>query len=118
VDSEVAGALGRDFATVKYRQTPDRRFLRGDCNGDGSTIGVSDAVFSLTYSFLGGAEPPCVAACDANGDAVATGVSDAVYLLAFSFLGGPAPVLPYPDCGPPGPRDPDMGCAVSHGACR
>jgi hypothetical protein len=77
-------------------------FVRGDCNGDGEVTGsVSDALVLLRWSFLGGAEPPCLAACDANGDGRVVGeVSDAVYILSFNFLGGRAPPAPFPTCGP------------------
>ncbi len=75
-------------------------FLRGDCNGDGAVVGqVGDAVFTLNYNFLGGTEPPCMAACDSNGDGAVVGqVGDAVYTLNFNFLGGPPPMAPFPDC--------------------
>ena len=76
-------------------------FKRGDCDGDGEVLGVvTDAVFQLAWSFLGGAEPACKAACDADGDGVVAGnVGDAVRTLNFNFLGGPAPVGPFPECG-------------------
>jgi hypothetical protein len=75
---------------------PQLRFVRGDCDGDGSVIGqVTDAIFLLAFNFTGEPEPRCLAACDANGDGEIIGeVTDAVYLLAFNFLGGPAPVPP------------------------
>ena len=78
-------------------------FVRGDCNGDGEVEGqVADAVALLLFSFRGGAEPTCLAACDANADGEVGGqVTDAVYLLSHNFLGGPAPLAPFPDCGPP-----------------
>lgn len=99
---------------------PGNVFLRGDCNGDGNVTGaVTDAVFLLEFSFMGGAEPPCLAACDANGDGDIVGqVSDAVYILLFNFLGGAAPPAPFPDCGPGElPTDEELGCASSTEAC-
>jgi hypothetical protein len=77
------------------------RFLRGDCDGDGTVTGqVTDAVFLLLYNFQGGSAPKCLMACDVNGDGEVTGqVTDAVYLLSFNFLGGPAPPAPFPECG-------------------
>ena len=85
-------------ADVQY---PTHRFLRGDCNSDGAVAGqVTDAVFLLTWSFLDGRPPGCVAACDVDGDGRAGGqVTDAVYLLNFNFLEGAPPPPPYPDCG-------------------
>lgn len=86
-------------------------FLRGDCNGDGSATGITDAVFHLGFNFLGTAAPPCPAACDANGDGSIAAISDAIYLLAFSFLGGPAPVAPFDACGTSSTSsDLELGC--------
>ncbi len=110
----MTGALGGDFATVKYRQIPPQRFVRGDCNNDGHIDGLTDAVFLLSYEYFGAGAPRCRAACDVN----LSGVTDAIDLLVFSFLGGPAPVPPFPDCGPPGPRDPRLGCALEPDVCR
>jgi sugar lactone lactonase YvrE len=47
----------RDFVTVKYVEDDgSARFLRGDCNGDGMVRGsVTDALYLLSFSFLGGA---------------------------------------------------------------
>ncbi len=98
----------------------EKVFLRGDCNGDGSVTGaVTDAVYLLEFSFGGGAEPPCMAACDANGDGAIVGqVSDAVYLLLFNFIAGPAPPAPFPECGPGElPTDEELGCESSTEAC-
>lgn len=91
------------------------RFVRGDCNGDGEVAGqVSDAIFHLSYNFLGGREPPCLAACDANGDGKAEGqVADAIYLLQFNFMGGPPLPPPYPDCAAGGDSDIVLGCRTS-----
>jgi hypothetical protein len=37
---------------------PGRAFIRGDCNGDGEVIGtVTDAVYVLSFNFLGGPPP-------------------------------------------------------------
>lgn len=74
-------------------------FVRGDCNGDGDTSGISDAIFHLSFNFRGTEEPLCRAACDVNGDGEIGGVSDAIFLLTFNFLNGPAPVMPFPACG-------------------
>lgn len=75
--------------------------ISGDSNGDGF-IDISDAVYSLSFVFLGGPGPVrfCTATglktslCtsrngDVNGDG-AIDISDAVYSLSFTFQGGPA----------------------------
>jgi hypothetical protein len=95
------------------------RFRRGDCNGDGATAGVTDPLFLLSYNFLGGPRPPCLAACDANADGRALGqVTDAVYLLTYNFLGGPPPLAPFPDCGSGTAADRTLGCERPPETCR
>jgi hypothetical protein len=96
-------------------------FLRGDCDADGAVAGsVNDAVFLFLYNFLGGPEPPCIAACDANADGAVLGqVTDGVYILQYNFLGGPPPPAPFPDCGPSKlPSDAGLGCRDSDGCAR
>jgi hypothetical protein len=91
-----------DMIVVKYPALPPApRFLRGDCNGDGTLLGlISEGVFLLNFNFLGGATPPCLAACDADGDgSVAGQVTDALHILNHAFLGGPPPAPPFPRCG-------------------
>ena len=41
---------------------------------------ITSAVFFLNFLFLGGAEPPCMKACDSNGDGNGD-LSDGVYVL-------------------------------------
>lgn len=81
-------------------QTPQRDFIRGDANGEG-TVDLSDAVFLLTSLYVPTSPAAnCPAATDVNRDLVAD-LSDAVYLLSFLFVpGAPAPPSPYPNCGP------------------
>ena len=86
------------------------QFVRGDCNEDGE-INISDGVCILNWLFVGTATPGCVAATNTNGDDAAN-ISDATYLLNHLFSGGPAPVAPFPDCGPGTlPADTTLGCA-------
>lgn len=75
-------------------------FLRGDCNQDGVLAsGITDAIFYLSYLFLGRLpEPPCMAACDFDGLPLSP-VTDVVYLLNYWFLGRSAPPDPFPECG-------------------
>ena len=90
-----------------------------DCNGDGDTSGLTDAIFVLGRNFLGGSPPPCRAACDVNGDGDTGSVTDAIYLLTHNFLGGPAPVEPYPSCGPrQSDSDWALGCQTPPVACQ
>ena len=75
---------------------PEKRVLRGDCNGD-EFVDISDATFYLRSLFSGGEKPDCPDACSTNGDTV-NDVSDAVFLLLFLFRGGPAPQPVFADC--------------------
>jgi hypothetical protein len=93
-------------------------FIRGDCNGDGQTTSVTDAVFLLQHSFLGGRTPPCLAACDIDGDGGDGTVTDAILLLQFNFLGGRPPPAPFPRCGESSrPSDAQIGCIQSQENC-
>jgi hypothetical protein len=105
----------------KWPESPDAcietiaLFRRGDCNDDGK-VDISDAVFNLSWRFLGGQSPSCVKSCDAD-DSEAIDITDAIYALTFLFLGGPAPPAPYPGCGPdPTQEVPPLPCEVA--ACR
>ncbi|MBN1459359.1 MAG: hypothetical protein JXA57_07470 [Armatimonadetes bacterium] len=83
-------------------------FLRGNANAD-ETTDLSDAVFILSYLFLGGPAPTCLDSGDCDDSGVLE-LTDAVYLLSHLFLGGPAPAEPFPACGPdPTPED-DLSC--------
>lgn len=79
-------------------QSP-RATQNGDINGSG-TVDLSDAVYLLTYLFLGGPPPvplecgdlsPKVREGDTNGDGEVD-VSDGIHLLNWLFVGGGAPV--------------------------
>ena len=111
VNLDLNGDGDRDDAVIQLMGIePAREFLRADCNDDGG-VDISDAVCTLEWLFLGRAEPGCVAATNTNGDE-AVDVSDPVSLLGFLFLGGPAPVDPFPDCGPGAlTADEQLGCA-------
>ena len=79
---------------------------------------MTEAVALLNFNFLGGREPPCLAACDFNGDGRVTGsVTDAVYFLTFNFLGGPPPPAPHPVCGPATASDLAIGCRSPPAHC-
>jgi len=64
----------------------------GDANND-TKVDISDAVYFLTWKFLGGTAPDCDKATNVNND-TQTDISDAVYLLTALFMGGPKPVAP------------------------
>ena len=90
------------------------RFLRGDCDQDGGSVGITDAVFLLSHAFLGGKTPRCLAACDHDGDGGIAGVTDAIFLLSHLFLGGAALPAPYPECGASAlATDAALGCEAS-----
>jgi len=71
-------------------------FRRGDANDDAS-LDISDAVFVLSFLFLGTETPTCMDAADANDDG-AVDVSDPVGVLAFMFSGGFPPPSPRVRC--------------------
>ena len=74
-------------------------FLRGDCNFDGS-VDLADPLFLGLRLFDATVNDyPCREACEANGDG-AVNIADMVWILGYLFAGGPAPVAPFPDCGP------------------
>ena len=94
-------------------------FVRGDCNNDGDTAGVTDAIFHLSFNFPGADEPGCRAACDVNADGDTGGVSDAIALLTFNFLGGAHIPAPFPECGASDlPTDKELGCDAPAAVCR
>ncbi len=78
---------------VNLNGIPDEcepHFLRGNCNGIGSTD-IADAIFMLNYLFGGSAPPQCLSACDCNDDG-GVNVGDAIFLLGALFQGtGPIP---------------------------
>jgi hypothetical protein len=76
---------------------PPIPFRRGDVNAD-MELDLSDAVFTLSYLFLGGPAPGCLQSADAN-DSDEVDLTDAIYLLNFLFLSGPEPGAPFAACG-------------------
>jgi uncharacterized repeat protein (TIGR03803 family) len=120
VTSYYGGPAGGGVVFRLTLEPPATLFHRGDCDLDGQVRGVvTDAIFLLTFNFLGGMRPACLAACDANADGQVSGVvTDAIFLLSFNFLGGAAPPSPFPDCGP-GERQGDatLGCETPPADC-
>ena len=77
----------------------DIAFLRGDANGDGAFDGLLDSIFLLSYGFLAGQQPPCLAAADTNDDGIVNPLQDAILMLSYAFVPGTAPPPPpFPEC--------------------
>jgi predicted outer membrane repeat protein len=72
----------------------------GDSNGD-TDVSVSDAVWIISYVFVGADAPSPYLSGDANCDYLVN-VSDAVWIINYVFIGGNAPCDPsgdgIPDC--------------------
>ncbi len=83
-------------------------FSRGDATADGRAD-ITDAVFTINFLFLGGAEPACRKSLDADDSGVID-VTDAVFWLNYLFLAGAAPSSPFPACGRDTTED-GLGCA-------
>jgi hypothetical protein len=94
-----------DIYVARWQTVP---FKRGDANGDGKDLDVSDAVYILQNLFAGGAAITCSDAADANDDG-AVNLADGVYILQNLFARGPELPLPYSDCGFDPTRD-NLGC--------
>lgn len=91
---------------VEFGDNPTSEFIRGDSNDDG-IVNISDAVFTLSFLFIGDEQPECLAATDANDDGSAN-ITDVILTLNFLFLGNEAPAAPFP--GPGEDPTPDLGC--------
>ncbi|MCZ6792944.1 MAG: hypothetical protein O7J95_04945, partial [Planctomycetota bacterium] len=72
-------------------------FVRGNATFD-ANVDISDAIFVLSFLFLGREAPVCRDAADSDDDGQIN-LTDAIYLLGHLFLGGAAPPLPYPLAG-------------------
>ncbi len=72
-------------------------FQRGDADADGQ-LTIGDAIFVLSYLFLGGVEVACEKSADASDDGKLD-QTDAIFLLNFLFLGGPSIPAPFNVCG-------------------
>jgi len=91
----------------------DASFVRGDADGDGTFLGLGDALELLRFHFLAGNALPCFDAADADDNGSLNGIVDGILILAFQFLPGTPPPPP------PGPMscgfDPTLdvlGCAT------
>ena len=87
----------------------DASFLRGDADRD-TDLNITDAVLTLNFLFLGGADLTCPDGADSD-DSGDVNITDATYSLNFLFLGGPPPPEPYPEPGLD-PTDDPLECAA------
>jgi hypothetical protein len=92
--AEAGHPWGSQRAYVILGPYGGRDFVRGEINLDG-VIDIADAVFLLSYLFLGGEGPPCADAADVD-DNGRLEITDAVRLLGHLFLGDQPPPLPHP----------------------
>jgi hypothetical protein len=106
-------AAGPEWTFSTAGGTPGVRFRRGDANADG-TSDLSDAIFTLSWLFLGAATPSCLDAADANDDG-GIDIADPTFLLNHLFLGGARPPAPSASCGLD-PTDDMKGCS-EHAPC-
>ena len=85
----------------------------GDCDGNGRFGGTpTEAVAGLDFTFRGGTEPPCLAACDAEANGTLN-ITDYVRILRSAFLGQGEPDAPFPNCEKSStPGDIALGCAT------
>ncbi len=74
-----------------------RPFLRGDANSD-DALDIADAVFALSYLFIGDRESLCDDATDANDDGEID-ISDSLYVLRHLFVDTSPLPIPYPFLG-------------------
>lgn len=82
---------------VVYGLPPAVPFIRGDANFDG-TVNISDAIFTLSFLFLGGPAPFCDDAADAD-DSGRLDITDAIRILDSLFLGAQTLPPPFPEEG-------------------
>ncbi len=108
IPNRIAYFDNQPFSAYPLEAPPRARFVRGDCNDDGS-VDISDAVFSLGDLFLGEGDPGCDDACDTNDDG-SVDISDAIATLGVLFLGqGLIPPPGMKECGID-PTDEEVGC--------
>ena len=96
------------FAALGGSEPLPPKFRRADADGDGK-LNISDAIFTLSALFLGGAGPECLDAADSNDDGLLN-LTDGVYTLNALFLGGPMPPPPGAEACGADPTTDDLGC--------
>jgi subtilisin-like proprotein convertase family protein len=110
VDDDVldAGRIGGGWSLTIRTAAQAPPFRRGDSNQD-AAINLTDAVWTLSALFLGGAQPACADAADADDDG-SVNIADAVYTLNHLFRGGPEPPAPGPAACGSDPTGDDLPC--------
>ncbi|HLU48364.1 MAG TPA: CotH kinase family protein, partial [Planctomycetota bacterium] len=106
----VPEGLGPDASRQGSPSGDDRRFIRGDVDGNGK-LQIVDPVRILAWLYRGGAAPECEDWADAD-DNGAIEIADAVYLLDSIFRRGSLPPAPF---GTPGfdPTPDEWSCGDS-----
>ncbi len=118
IDGDVRPAPHPGYPEVEDRGADEftdfvPEFRRGDIDGTGVVSPLIDALYILTWQFLGGPALPCLDAADVDDNNSVSALLDALYLLTWAFLGGPDPPMPgTTDCGIDSQPDADgLGCA-------
>jgi hypothetical protein len=86
----------------------------GDSNADGR-VDISESIFTLSYLFLGGPRPICLASADMD-DSGDLDITDGHLVNVFLFLGGSAPPSPGPFACGVDPTPDLLGCLETN--CR
>ena len=86
-----------DIGAYELDASRASQFIRGDADSS-AEWDLTDAVYGLSYLFLGEAEPSCLKAADAD-DNGALELTDSIYILGYLFLGEPSPLPPFGSCG-------------------
>ena len=85
-------------------------FQRGDCNSDGVTFPLTDAIFLFRWAFAGGESPACDDAADVDDNDEIEPLLDGLALLRWAFNNGDEPADPGPEeCGDD-PTEDDLNC--------
>ncbi len=96
-DGENFIITGNSDGTV-YEVQVTGNFTRGDPNEDG-VVDIGDPIYELSYLFVNGPAPECIARLDANDDNLVD-IADTIFLLTFLFNNGPQPPEPFDVAGP------------------
>ena len=97
-----------DMGAFEFCGKPTARFLRGDCNADG-TVDISDPLANLNFQFVGDFDPPCRDALDFDDSGIID-VTDPISSLTHQFVGGPPPAAPGKEICGVDPTDDEIGC--------
>lgn len=115
IDLGPTGYAASETFTMTFTNLPPQRpFVRGDINADG-TRDLADAIFALDILFGDAEAGECEDALDANDDG-AIDLGDPIALLSSLFGSQSTPLVgPGPECGDDGTAD-DLFCE-EHDAC-